>query len=203
MFRFRTSPAQRVWSTTRQTLVVVSSCRKIGSAPMSLKWVVGLAGAATLATTDSSACAPYRHRFYIFFDLGSSSLTPAAQETVREIVARHSHPRCWRISISAHLDSAEAAGAGTDLDERRATAVRDALAALGQTNSEVSAEGFRRPLVVNAIGFQEPQNRRVVIDTGPIDGLQVEWLSSRDEPLTSCGRPFRYVLPDGTPCSPK
>ena len=118
------------------------------------------------ATGQSSASAPDPvGPFMVFFDRGSSMITPQAEailDTLAYAVTRQGHRE---IFVAGHTDGAET---GRDeLSFQRAVNVRAYLVQHGVTPSKIALVGFgfTRPLVETE--ESEPQNRRVEIVANP------------------------------------
>lgn len=103
--------------------------------------------------------------FTLYFELNRSTLTPAAQELVKRIVAEVRRRPVSSVSIYGHADSSGNAGANMRISLDRANKVRDSLTALGldSKNFMVDSFGDHDPVVRTAKGVAEPRNRRVEI----------------------------------------
>jgi outer membrane protein OmpA-like peptidoglycan-associated protein len=107
---------------------------------------------------------------YVFFDPGSSAITPAAAAVLDNYVAGYDQPvpspRCL-VTIGGNADRAGAAEYNLLLSRRRAEAVATYLRNRGLT-APLLVEGYgeTRPLVDTDDGLREPQNRYVVVVVG-------------------------------------
>lgn len=106
---------------------------------------------------------PLPRTFLVFFNYGSSELTPEAMAELREAVAA-AHGR--RMMVTAHCDTSENS---MELTRHRAEAVVYAIQAMGYPirNATFLPKGAREPLVPTGPNVKEPQNRRAVIDLLP------------------------------------
>lgn len=105
----------------------------------------------------------------VFFGYGSTELTPAARDTIREFVAGQTqsipHECPMGAAVVGHVDSAEAAEGHDALGIWRAEIVARAIEEAGWPFAAVErdARGARAPLLRTAPGASEPQNRRVEV----------------------------------------
>lgn len=105
-------------------------------------------------------------QFIVFFGLGSAELVPEAERVVRDAAGAARDFGAAAIRIVAHTDSAGSSASNQRLSERRALAVRAALAANGIPASAITTEGRGEDdlMVQTGDGVKEPQNRRATID---------------------------------------
>lgn len=109
--------------------------------------------------------APIVRTFLVFFDWDSTVLSNEAMDVLREAVANADRGGVVRLVATGHADTSGSARYNVGLSERRASAVRDALMALGLSDADIATfgRGETEPLVPTADGIREPQNRRVEI----------------------------------------
>jgi outer membrane protein OmpA-like peptidoglycan-associated protein len=102
----------------------------------------------------------------VFFDIGSTMLTPQAEQVLERVVQDYEAVRgSATVVIIACTDGSEAQSHSADLSQRRGEAVKNRLVALGIPGDriEVLARGDSTPLLIAPPGTAEPQNRRVEI----------------------------------------
>ena len=100
----------------------------------------------------------------VFFDFDESVLTVGAQTIVRAAAAATERGRVNLIVVTGHTDRSGGVSYNMALSERRAAAVREALAGLGVRVSVITeSRGETDPLVATDDGVRQPQNRRASI----------------------------------------
>ncbi|MCL2345827.1 MAG: OmpA family protein [Desulfobulbus sp.] len=107
-----------------------------------------------------------RVRLYgINFDTDSDRIRADAQPTLNELVAALKANAAWKIMIEGHTDATGGAEHNRDLSNRRAAAVKSALAAAGIDADRLDSKGFGadQPLATNDTAIGRSQNRRVEI----------------------------------------
>lgn len=99
------------------------------------------------------------------FPSGSATLTTAAGASVRTLAAYLQAEAAAQVRIEGHTDSQGEAAANQQLSQRRANAVRDALAAAGLPRSRLQAVGRGEEAAVadNLSAAGRARNRRVEI----------------------------------------
>ncbi|NUS59890.1 MAG: OmpA family protein [Lysobacter sp.] len=99
------------------------------------------------------------------FGSGKSTLTSAAAANVAALGAYIAAAPTGRIRIEAHTDGQGEADANQQLSQRRANAVRDALAAAGVPKSRMQATGMGEtaPIADDGTASGRARNRRVEI----------------------------------------
>ena len=99
------------------------------------------------------------------FASGQATLTPAAAASVQALAAYLQAGPVPRVRIEGHTDSQGEAEANLQLSQRRAAAVRDALAAAGLPRSRLQAvgRGEAAPVADNNGAAGRARNRRVEI----------------------------------------
>jgi OmpA-OmpF porin, OOP family len=105
-----------------------------------------------------------RVRLYgINFDTGSDRIRADAKPALDQILAALKANPGWAITIEGHTDSTGTADGNRDLSNRRAVAVRTALAAGGIAATRVTTVGFGqdKPVADNGNALGRAQNRRV------------------------------------------
>ncbi len=103
--------------------------------------------------------------YLVFFDWDKSDIRPDAQAVLEEAAANFHEFGIARIVVTGHADRSGSDAYNIALSERRADAVRAALAALGVPDAQIDEfwKGESEPLVPTEDGVREPQNRRVEI----------------------------------------
>lgn len=137
--------------------------------------------------------------YMVFFEYGDATLSSSAIKTIDQFVADKSKvpAGCLLVTIEAHLDSAEAKAGGTAVGDRRLSAVTRYIEEKTERRYAIQAWNFRAtlPLVLTKEEAQEPQNRRVSIDT--------RWAPDVRTEVFNCLGSLCQVkawLPDGTSC---
>ncbi len=104
-------------------------------------------------------------RFIVYFDFDKATLNPASREVVDMAVAAAKKAGSEGISVTGHADRSGPNDYNMDLSLRRAESVRDVVAKLGVTPSNVSlaGRGEAQPAVPTEDGVRMPANRRVEI----------------------------------------
>lgn len=97
------------------------------------------------------------------FGSGSATLTASAAGTVAGLAAYLNAQPQVRVRVEGHTDSQGQAAANQALSERRAAAVRDALAAGGVEGGRIQVAGLgaSKPVADNATAAGRNKNRRV------------------------------------------
>lgn len=111
------------------------------------------------------AAAPREQSLLVFFDFDQATITPEGQQVIQRAVENYRRGGTPRIVATGHADRVGTPDYNMTLSERRAAAVREALARAGVPSNEIGtqARGETQPLVPTADGEREPQNRRVEI----------------------------------------
>lgn len=104
-------------------------------------------------------------KYLVFFDFGSSHLTPAARAIVRQAAADAKERSITEFAIVGHTDTVGGTASNRALSIARANAVKAALVANGfrARNVHVSGLGEGAQLVPTADGVKQPENRRAEI----------------------------------------
>lgn len=113
----------------------------------------------------------------VLFDTGQSTLKPGAMTTVDRLAQfMRDYPERV-VRIEGHTDSVGSDAINQPLSERRAMAVRDALAARGIDSARIQAVGYgaARPVAGNDTTAGRQQNRRIEI---VISGEQGEFVDA-------------------------
>jgi outer membrane protein OmpA-like peptidoglycan-associated protein len=99
------------------------------------------------------------------FASGQATLTASASATLRALAAYLSAGPAPRVRIEGHTDGQGEAAANQQLSQRRANAVRDALAAGGIPRAKLQANGLGEtsPIADDATASGRARNRRVEI----------------------------------------
>lgn len=108
---------------------------------------------------------PLPEHYMLFFELGSSKLTPESQRELPRILERARARKTADISVIGHTDTLESASYNYLLGLKRAKAIAEQLRHLGLENMELSVEsqGLKNLLIPTPMGVAEPRNRRVEI----------------------------------------
>jgi len=109
----------------------------------------------------------------VFFDFDRHDLTPEARQTLDRQAAWLEEYPSTRVQIEGHADERGTRSYNLALGERRATAVRNYLVALGvaPTRIQTISYGKERPAVVGSGEYAWSQNRRgvtVITDGAPM-----------------------------------
>jgi len=101
----------------------------------------------------------------VYFDWGSSNLTPQARSVLDGFLANYRLSGRARLTVAGHTDRSGSAAYNVGLSQRQANAVRDYLVRGGVAPAAISvtALGESRPLVPTPDGVREPHNRRVEV----------------------------------------
>ena len=104
-------------------------------------------------------------RFVVYFETGTSELTPASVDRLTEVVAAIARRAGARVEVVGHADRVGPEPLNAALSLRRAQLVRDRLRARIPADVTLSTASFgeRDPRVPTADGVAEPLNRRVEI----------------------------------------
>lgn len=116
----------------------------------------------------------------ILFDIDSATVKPAAMASLDTISAVLTKYPKTTITVAGHTDNTGRADYNLKLSERRANAVRFALAERGVAASRVTAMGFGAdtPVASNTAPEGRAENRRVELHIVPNDELKQEDASS-------------------------
>lgn len=119
---------------------------------------------ATFGAALSAQPAPPRH-FILYFDQGSTDLTPASRGEFATIVAAVREYASVDTSVVGHSDTAGDARTNLGLSLRRALAVGALLAAEGVDPGalDITSHGEANLLVPTGDNVSEPRNRRVEV----------------------------------------
>lgn len=109
--------------------------------------------------------APMTRNFMVFFDFDKSTLTPDAQQVLKNVAQAARGGNVTAVKVTGHADRAGSDAYNQKLSMRRAEAVREYLVGLGLSAGQVGidAKGESEPMVATADGVREPSNRRAVI----------------------------------------
>lgn len=109
------------------------------------------------------ALPPRPLRFVLNFEKGTSDLTAASREQLREIARAIADRAALDVSVIGHADASGPEDVNIELSRKRAEEVADSLAALGVDRAvlDVGSHGSRVPLVPGVL--DEPRNRRVEV----------------------------------------
>lgn len=111
----------------------------------------------------------------ILFDVGKDTLKPAAKDSLSKAAATLKSSET-NIIIQGHTDSSGSDAVNQPLSERRASHVRDFLAASGVPMSRMTAIGYgsSRPAVPNDTEANRTLNRRVQLEISPTEKLKAQ-----------------------------
>ncbi|MGH8581068.1 MAG: OmpA family protein [Gammaproteobacteria bacterium] len=120
---------------------------------------------AALVEPEPEVAAPPPQNYLVFFDLDKADVTPEGMSIVESAAADANDQPFKRIVAFGHADTSGSDQHNMDLSQRRAEAVKSALAELGVQADTIETEalGETQPLVPTDDGVREPQNRRVEI----------------------------------------
>lgn len=109
---------------------------------------------------------PAPRQFLVFFGFNKSNLTSDAQGVISTAADTAKQMGSAQLVIVGHTDTSGSDTYNQSLSERRASAVRGALASHGIDDSKISTSGRGETslLVQSGDGVKEPQNRRATID---------------------------------------
>jgi outer membrane protein OmpA-like peptidoglycan-associated protein len=146
----------KAWQAT-----AVESAGKHPSAPMQLD-------EQEVAETFGEALAAQPQRpahFILYFESGSTELTAASRELVRDVLKAIAERASVDTSVVGHTDTAGAADLNYKLALQRAELVAKILTSQGVDPEilEIKSHGEGDPLVLTADGVSEPRNRRVEV----------------------------------------
>jgi outer membrane protein OmpA-like peptidoglycan-associated protein len=111
----------------------------------------------------------------ILFDIGKDSLKPTAKDSLAKAAATLKASET-NIIVQGHTDSTGSASVNQPLSERRASHVRDFLAANGVPASHMSAVGYgsSQPVAANDSDSNRTLNRRVQLEISPTEKLKAQ-----------------------------
>jgi outer membrane protein OmpA-like peptidoglycan-associated protein len=111
----------------------------------------------------------------ILFDIGKDTIKPAAKDSLSKAAATLKSSET-NIIIQGHTDSSGSDAVNQPLSERRASHVRDFLAANGVPASRMTAIGYgsSRPAVPNDTEANRTLNRRVQLEISPTEKLKAQ-----------------------------
>jgi opacity protein-like surface antigen len=118
----------------------------------------------TPAPTAAPAPAPARS-YLVFFDWDKATLTPRAQQIIKEAADNSTKVKFTQIEVNGYTDTSGTPQYNQGLSMRRAQAVAAELVKDGVPQAAISIQGFGEThlLVPTGPGVREPQNRRVEI----------------------------------------
>uniref|UniRef100_A0A831U047 OmpA family protein n=1 Tax=Geobacter metallireducens TaxID=28232 RepID=A0A831U047_GEOME len=105
----------------------------------------------------------------ILFPVNSAVIQPGASDEISRVAQVLTQYPATNITIAGHTDSTGSEALNQDLSERRAAAVKNALAARGVAPARMTAVGFgeSKPIADNATEAGRSLNRRVEITIVP------------------------------------
>jgi len=135
-----------------------------GTAPTEPATISAMEIEATFGAALAAQPTPPRH-FILYFNQGSTELTPASRSDVSAIVAVIREYASVDTSVVGHTDTAGDARVNQGLSLRRALAVGALLVAGGIDPGalEITSHGEANPLVPTGDNVSEPRNRRVEV----------------------------------------
>jgi outer membrane protein OmpA-like peptidoglycan-associated protein len=112
-----------------------------------------------------SAQPPEPRQFLLYFEIGTSTLTPASQALLPQILAFVRSLPTADVTVIGHTDRTDSAAANYTLALARATLIRDQLVAAGLALNAINAtsHGEFDPLVDTPDNVAEARNRRVEV----------------------------------------
>jgi outer membrane protein OmpA-like peptidoglycan-associated protein len=127
----------------------------------------------------------------LLFDTNSARIKKSAEPILRAIVKLQSqHPEWTKVRIEGHADQRGDAKFNQDLSERRATAAREALVALGVPSELIVAEGYgaSKLLSQDPTGEGFALNRRVeFVVVGRQENASAPMFTPRTQPAATPG----------------
>jgi outer membrane protein OmpA-like peptidoglycan-associated protein len=104
-------------------------------------------------------------QFAVYFEWDRSNLNEAAIDAIDAAVAQMRSCTLSDIMVSGHTDTSGAASYNIGLSQRRASVVRDALAARGVPTGVIATQARGETVLARPTrdGVREPLNRRAVI----------------------------------------
>ena len=116
---------------------------------------------------EPSNCMP--QQFEIYFSESEARLTESARQAIGMTAAQLQGCEIKSVRVLGLASATGDSQANTELSERRAVAVQDALVAAGWPSPAFSVEAVGDAGAVNADGTTQPLRRRteVVVDAGP------------------------------------
>ena len=116
------------------------------------------------APVAAPAPAPARS-YLVFFDWDKATLTPRAQQIIKEAAVNSTKVKYTRIQVNGYTDTSGTPQYNQGLSIRRAQAVAAELVKDGVPQGAIAIQGFGEThlLVPTGPGVREPQNRRVEI----------------------------------------
>ena len=135
-----------------------------GTAPTEPATMTAAEIEATFGAALAAQPTPPRH-FILYFEQGSTELTPASRGDFPAIVAAVREYASVDTSVVGHSDTAGDARTNLELSLRRALAVGALLVAEGIDPGalEITSHGEANPLVPTGDNVSEPRNRRVEV----------------------------------------
>ena len=149
--------------TREQLLALTDELRRLKANGQPMKWLSAPAVSIVLIAAGPA----FAHQWLDYFEYGRSELSARGYETARG-VARYAadHPDRYKIVVTAHLDTAEAAEFSPELAVQRAQSMASELARLGVDPGRVEIRGMGATQLARATGpnVRESLNRRLVVD---------------------------------------
>src|SRR5271165_4372047 len=129
-----------------------------------LRYNFGVAPPPPPAPMAAPAPAPARS-YLVFFDWDKATLTPRAQQIIKEAADNSTKVKYTQIQVNGYTDTSGTAQYNQGLSVRRAQAVAAELVKDGVPKNVIAIQGFGEThlLVPTGPGVREPQNRRVEI----------------------------------------
>jgi outer membrane protein OmpA-like peptidoglycan-associated protein len=109
------------------------------------------------------ATQPGRVNLSLSFNLGSASLTPAAQAQLRSFAQALQRPQLatMRVAIEGHTDSSGSRATNVSLSQRRAQSAADYLVAQGVARNRLQVQGYGPDRPLPGRRASDQANRRV------------------------------------------
>jgi hypothetical protein len=109
--------------------------------------------------------APAPTNYMVFFDMGSSTLSAQAQNTLQQAAGTFKSTGSANVTVTGHTDTVGTPAFNVTLSQRRADAVKASLVKNGVPTTSITtvARGEAGLLVQTGDNVAEPQNRRVEI----------------------------------------
>jgi len=133
---------------------------------LGVRYAFGIAPPPLPAPAPMAAPAPAPARSYlVFFDWDKATLTPRAQQIIKEAAENSTKVAYTQIEVNGYTDTSGTPQYNQDLSMRRAQTVAAELVKDGVPKNVIAIRGFGEThlLVPTGPGVREPQNRRVEI----------------------------------------
>ena len=109
---------------------------------------------------------PRAQNYALYFDAGGTSLTPASEQAMQEVIAAALSRSGSDIVVTGHTDTIGTPSQNDELSRRRAQQIRELLVTRGFPAARIEAvgRGLRDLAVPTGPDVDEPRNRRVTVE---------------------------------------